>query len=201
MRGLETCSCLILYEERNFQWNQLWITETNEFSCNAVTHSNEWACTGLILMQVGYLPHMHLCIRKRQRLTFFQILCSSTCVSWCCANRCVVVVSASQGGEPAAALRDRRPPRATGLARQVAGLHGGEGHAHHPVPNHLQEPARPLPPLYFHKGQGRLSRGKALIFFYLSNSFLLRVPFFGYFFFRVKYLQPIMYLDHAYIHI
>ena len=59
---------------------------------------------------------------------------------------------AGESGEPAEALRDRRPSGAARVAGQAAGLHGGPGHAHHPVSHHLKEPARPLPAIPLHQG-------------------------------------------------
>ena len=45
------------------------------------------------------------------------------------------------------------------MAGQAAGLHGGAGHAHHPVPHHLQEPPGPVQAVHVHQGPGRVFRG------------------------------------------
>ena len=73
-------------------------------------------------------------------------------VDVCSCNSRFVVCAASEGGESAATVRDRRQPRPEGVAGQAAQLHGGARHAHHSVSHHFQKPTRPVQTLHVHKG-------------------------------------------------
>ena len=61
--------------------------------------------------------------------------------------------------QPLAALRDGWSPRSATFPRKAAQLHGGEGHRHHTVSNHIEKSSRSLSSIPVHKGTGRIFGG------------------------------------------